>query len=106
MESKGRFRLFTIVIALLLVGCFAESFCHYKTYTCRFLLSGDLHRDKPVDGRIWSKYYCPEYQCLGLDELEPGIYLPGQWSGRDAGLERHIYPVGPESHRSERDLEW
>ncbi len=26
MESKGRFRLFTIVIALLLVGCFAESF--------------------------------------------------------------------------------
>jgi hypothetical protein len=26
MKSKGRFRLFTIVIALLLVGCFAESF--------------------------------------------------------------------------------
>src|SRR5450631_1624755 len=83
-----------------------EFFCHYKTYTCRFLLSGHLHGDKPVDGRFWSKYHRPEYQCHSMDELEPGIYLPGQWSGLHARLERHLYPIGAERHRGERDLEW
>src|SRR5581483_4397579 len=85
-------------------SCMQRIVCCYRCHTRSFLLSGDIHCDKSVVWRLRSKHHRPEYQWFSVVELEPAVRLSSRRSERHAGMEWHVFTVGPERNGDQHEL--
>ena len=87
-------------------GRFQRIIRYARCHPRGFLLPGDIYGDEPVVWRLRSNHHYPEYQWLGLVQLEPAIRLSGQRSDRHTGMEWRVFAVRSECHGDESGLEW